>query len=238
MKRLVLLVLLVMGTLASAAAQSQDFFPLEKGTYWVYRGSVKWTSPENKVLGKAIENWKMEIAETITRDWVTAAVIVGHPSDLASYEEGREASRRVLVVVQGTKFFLIDAENADRAVQRLRSGGDDLQDLVTGDDLILELPLHTGQQIGPVETLTRQDRMNKWLVENEEKKPVAGVRGTSPSESRSWYRLIHRTDPDHQIITYVPGVGIAAYSYSHHGTVAEAELQLIEFHPAGSPPGK
>ena len=43
------------------------------------------------------------------------------------------------------------------------------------------------------------------------------------------YQLIFRTNPDHEIMTLVPGVGITAWEYAHHGTTAEANLRLIEF---------
>jgi len=238
MTRLTSLVLALMVAALPAAAQDQSFFPLQKGTYWVYRAAVKWENANTrKAEEKVIPDWTMRVEETLTRDWVTAAVISGHPSELTDvYVEGSLPGRRVLVVVGGTRFFL--AENVEEVVQRMRRPDDDLQGLITEDDLILELPLHAGQHIGPVEMLTRLDVMYKWSVEREEKKPMSGVRGLAPAEPRTWYGLIHRTDSDRQTVTYVPGVGIAAYSYSHHGTRAESEARLIEFHPQTSPTGK
>jgi len=43
--------------------------------------------------------------------------------------------------------------------------------------------------------------------------------------SRGWL-LTYRTNPDHQLITFVPGVGITRYQYEHHGTVARVDAEL------------
>ena len=32
-----------------------------------------------------------------------------------------------------------------------------------------------------------------------------------------------------EIVYFVPGIGITRYVFSHHGTVAEADVRLIEF---------
>ena len=37
-----------------------------------------------------------------------------------------------------------------------------------------------------------------------------------------------RTNPEHEIVTFVPGVGITAYVYAHHGTVSEVNVRLVE----------
>lgn len=238
MMRLVSFVLALLAAAAPAAAQDQNFFPLQKGTYWVYRATVKWENANtHRTEEKVVPDWTMRVEETITRDWVTAAVISGHPSELTGvYAEGGQPGRRVLVVVGGTRFFL--AENGDEVLQRMRRGGDDLQGLVTEDDLVLELPLRAGQHAGPVEMLTRLDEMYKWLVESEARRPMTGVGGVSPAESRTWYVLTHRADSDQQTVTYVAGVGIADYSDTRHGTRTASEARLVEFHSGTSPAGK
>jgi len=42
--------------------------------------------------------------------------------------------------------------------------------------------------------------------------------------------LEYWSNPDNAQFAFVPGVGITKYAYHHHGTVADTELQLVEFH--------
>jgi hypothetical protein len=41
--------------------------------------------------------------------------------------------------------------------------------------------------------------------------------------------------PDDTEFDFVSGIGITSYEYHHHGTIAETELHLVEFHSADAP---
>jgi hypothetical protein len=43
------------------------------------------------------------------------------------------------------------------------------------------------------------------------------------------FTLVYATSPDTTTLDFVPGLGIVAYQYRHHGTPAETNLSLIEF---------
>jgi hypothetical protein len=58
---------------------------------------------------------------------------------------------------------------------------------------------------------------------------IAGLPHEMPQEVDS-YSLAYRTLPDDTKIDFVPGVGIVTYEYHHHGTVADTEVKLVEFH--------
>jgi hypothetical protein len=58
---------------------------------------------------------------------------------------------------------------------------------------------------------------------------ISGVRAVEHEE----YSLEFRTNPDDTEFSFVPGIGITKYNYHHHGTVADTELRLVEFHPGG-----
>jgi hypothetical protein len=60
---------------------------------------------------------------------------------------------------------------------------------------------------------------------------VQGITGT-PEEEREVLRMEYWTLPDDQKIELSPGIGILTYRYHHHGTVADTDLRLVEFHPA------
>jgi len=50
-----------------------------------------------------------------------------------------------------------------------------------------------------------------------------------PMEIGRWASLTYRTNPDHTFLEFATDVGIIAYTYGHHGTLAATELSLIEF---------
>jgi hypothetical protein len=79
--------------------------------------------------------------------------------------------------------------------------------------------------------MARSDNRYCWLVASAKKEALAGVRGLDQG-TRDQYVLEYRTNPDDSSFTFVPGIGITAYDYHHHGTVADTELKLVEFHPA------
>jgi len=58
----------------------------------------------------------------------------------------------------------------------------------------------------------------------------ASVRRLRLDLTDSLYTLVYRTNPDHTILGFVPGVGIVRYAYSHHGTTAEADAWLVGYH--------
>jgi hypothetical protein len=54
-------------------ALSPELFPMSKGTYWIYRGEVKWQYDET--VKSARVEWKMEVVETIFRTDGAAAIL-------------------------------------------------------------------------------------------------------------------------------------------------------------------
>jgi hypothetical protein len=86
---------------------------------------------------------------------------------------------------------------------------------------------------GEKEVGTRADKWYQWHVERVRCVALRGVRGVDGRRLRREYRLGYRTCPDEQVVYWSPGLGITrfVYSYSHHGTVAEADVRLIAFQP-------
>ena len=61
----------------------------------------------------------------------------------------------------------------------------------------------------------------------------ASLRHLRPEVGESLYALVYRTNPDYTEIGFVPGLGIAHYRYSHHGTTAEADAWLVGYDSSG-----
>jgi hypothetical protein len=45
------------------------------------------------------------------------------------------------------------------------------------------------------------------------------------------WEIAYRTNPDHQLLRLVPGLGIRGFTYEHHGTVASATARLVRYVP-------
>ncbi len=199
------------------------------GNTWVYTGTIRWTpAGSNEVLKKEID-WTMEIVDVIERQGLRAAVLDGHPSDLAWYEEGRQRRRHLVVAIgegQTEQLYLLSDERAGEVEERLRNSGDSLIDLLEDHELFLDLPLSSLKRFCDLHSRTRQDYLYCWLVESVQPLEGLDVKGVDPGVARTQYRVSHRTLPDHRIIEYVSGVGITSYIYGHHGTVSDVDVRL------------
>lgn len=201
---------------------------MTKGTSWVYRGKIKWTSLPDKILEKEI-TWKMEVLETVQRGHINASFIKGHPSDLAWYDEDLKPGEYLIVNVGSSKYYLLEQPRAGEALKRLRDMDDFLGDLVSEQELFLELPLKKGDVFGEAAQITRPDMFYFWFVESVDSVRPESVKGVDPEKDHKRYTLTFQSAPDHQIVKFIPNVGISSYTYVHHGTVSEAYLKLIEF---------
>ena len=212
--------------------KTQDF-PLAKGSYWVYKGAAKWT---RRGTGEVVENavtWKMEVTHVIEREHVRAAVLKGHPGDLAWYEEGKERGDYLILRVGPGKFYLLEGEEMAKALDGLRREGELLHGLVRESQLFLDLPLSSDKVFGDAEQITRLDRSYCWFVDGVEDADLKEVAGLALGVRLKQYRLIYQSRPAHVVVRFVPGVGIARFEYVHHGTVSEVDVRLVEYHRGG-----
>ena len=209
----------------------RPFFPLGKGSYWVYQGVARWTDfKTQQALIKEI-TWTMKITDVIMRGILTAAVVQGHPKDLAWYEEGLQPGN-YLIINLGNKYYLVEGERFEEVLQRLKNENDDLKDLVQEDELFLEESSSgVAHAFGDPQQLTRSDWLYFWYVEDVSQVSLKDLKGLETEGLQLQYRLAYRSAPDDVHVDIVPGVGITRYIYNHHGTVAQADVWLIEYSP-------
>ena len=81
----IIAILILCNAFPIVAQQAQDFFPLSEGTYWVYKGTVKWTDSVNKVKEQSI-TLKMEVIKRFKNGPYEIALMKGHPKDLCWYK--------------------------------------------------------------------------------------------------------------------------------------------------------
>ncbi len=202
-----------------------DFnFPLAPGTTWVYEGDVSWQGEDGVSILEKHATWKMEVLERIRRGHVMGYLMRGHPSDLVFYAEGREPSDYAIIQVGLDKYYQTDLA----AYERLKDENDLLAGLVTESQIFLDFPLYPGKRICETMWLTGPEYCT--IVEPAEAVSLGDIKNLPASAWAVPYILAFRSLPDHEFITFVPGVGIVGYEYGHHGTNSEVNLKLAEYH--------
>jgi len=207
-------------------------FPLTRGNYWVYKGQTKWTVANSNQVKEAALTWKMQVAETFATEAGTVAVIKGHPSDLAWYEEGKAPSDSLIVQAKGGRFHRIEGDQRQEVLAAVKAGKPIPAGTLSEETVFLQLPLRRGAGFGNMTDRPIEPGFYSWAVEQVSPAKLSSIKGAPPGDGRRQYRLVLRTNPDHQEMDFVPGVGIVRYQYVHHGTVAETDLHLVECHLA------
>ncbi len=181
-------------------------FPLATGASWTYEGTVTWAGPGGEPVEKQV-TWSMQVVETIERGRLVGYLIKGFPGDLPWSEGEAQPGDWLIVRVDGRRYYLSRATPESIAAFRAGRRG-----VPAADDLVLETPLAAGQRI-----CHGDDTRYCWVVE-------AAAGGA--------FTLTYRTLPDHTVIEFLPGKGITAYRYGHHGTLSEVDVRLVAHHPA------
>jgi hypothetical protein len=234
MKKIILaMVLCITGFVALRAqkpASPSAFFPLNVGTYWVYKGTVRWDDPESEKPGSADVTWKMTVDRVIRKQGIVAAVVTGFPADLDWSAGTTEPKPWLFIEDEKHRVFF---ENLGPEFDLSKLNGDDhvFDKFMVDDNLFFQWPVSEGAKFCDEQAKKREDGNYCWNVAETTKKKLQGVSGAPPDE-QFIFRMEYSTLPDDQKIELVQGVGVLGYHYHHHGTVADTELQLVEFHPA------
>lgn len=224
----VLLFLPAVSSLGQNNSKADDAFPASEGTYWIYRGLVR-SGGSNSKISETKVTWKMQIRQVIRRPDVTALVVSGFPADLDWSDGTAKPQDSLLIQTRDKKLYQIDAEGLPATLKRLANASDDLAGLLKDDDLFFKLPLRKGDKFCDAESMARDDGMYCWFVESARLVSFEDVKGAPPGQ-REVFTLSYRSNPDDSELDFVPGLGITSYNYHHHGTVADTEVTLAEFH--------
>ena len=198
-------------------------FPLKPGAYWIYQGPVKWTDMTKPgSIAERTLTWKMEVMQSMTVGQYEVAVMKGHPSDLAWFEEGKARSD-YLIVRDGTKYYRLRSSEVPEPAK--------MESQLNFDSIFLIVPPPKGCLARDPE-IKRDDEMYCWASDGTSM-PVklGGVKGIAPSTEFAGFELAMSTNPESQSVAFASGIGITAYTYRHHGTVSEVDVKLVEFHP-------
>ncbi|HET6929498.1 MAG TPA: hypothetical protein VFI45_04200 [Candidatus Acidoferrum sp.] len=220
-------------TKPGAEAQAELFFPLTPGTWWLYRGTVTWTDQQTEKDAQADVTLKMTVERVIQKPEFTIAVLSGFPRDL-DWATGEVAAMPWLLIETKRHDVFLNSLPPDFDYAKLDKDASALDKLLAEDNLLFRWPLKRGMKFGDAESLRRDDALYCWVVASQETKKIGEIKGLA-SRPAEVSVLRFTTNPDDTEIELAPGIGILSYHYHHHGTVAETNLSLVEFHP-GQPP--
>lgn len=202
-------------------AAGSSLFPMTKGTTWTYQGHVK---TENIDIHM---RWTVTVVDAVDTPEISAALLRGGPWDLAWYQPNVQPGTHVVARL-GNTYYLLHDDGRDTFADIKAGSVRDLQDRLS-DDVWFRVPLHQGDSSCPPGALS-QSPMYCWAVDSVAKSQDVKI-GRVTIQGADAYQLVWRTNPDHQILTLVPGVGITSWEYAHQGSVAKTTLQLIEYRP-------
>jgi hypothetical protein len=207
------------------------FFPMKVGTYWVYEGTVRWYDSEKDAPASEKVSWRMTVDKVLRRDDLVATVVTGFPADL-DWSGGTAEPKQWLILEDGKHqvHYVNLGPNFD--LSGYEKGDRNFDKFLVDDTLLFKWPLKKGAKFCDEEAMKREDGFYCWNVEDESKRKLEAVKG-APEGEQTVFLLHYWSNPDDTRMELVPGLGLVSYRYHHHGTVADTELQLVEYHPAG-----
>jgi hypothetical protein len=234
---LILALLTLLGSSLISAQQPtlvEHFFPLTPGTYWLYRGTVRWTDSDTNKPAAAQASIKMQVERIIQKPEFTIAVISGFPSDVG-WSNGQVDPKPSLLIETRNHEVFLDELPPDFDYAKLEKDAASLDKFLSQENLLFRWPLKKGMKFGDPESVQRPDDRYCWVVATQQRKILKEIKGVllKPSEV---FLLQFVTAPEDTQMELSPGIGILSYQYHHHGTVADTSLTLVEFHPAQKTP--
>ncbi|WP_395738746.1 hypothetical protein [Prosthecobacter sp.] len=212
---------------ADAAKPRGDVFPFVKGHYWLYDGQVKFAA-EGKTKEQQITGWRSEVIDTAEATTFKAALLKGHPHDLAWYSDETKRSDTLVILTSSGEFHEVsDSENLAQTFQTLKSSGVLPDKLIRPDTILFKFPPKVGDRFGDPEQVKLGARYCWAVTDVTTEKPAPAIKG-APSEQRLTIALTFRTSPDHTNVLFAAGIGITSYTYVHHGTPGDCEMRLVE----------
>ena len=219
---IMMLLALCLASCFLSSHETTSYYPLEKGNYWIYEGESEEQMGHD--IYKTKQLWKIEVLDVFPRGHITGYAIRKTITDIKSGKV--DVLREGIVRVGPNAYYSLDINKFDR----LKNKKDILYDLLSSDDIILDMPLVVGKRFGDPEQLTRDDGYYCYVVMGDNQIKLNNVKGIESGKHYHSYDLRYYTLPGESTETFVPGIGYVSYRYSHHGSVSEYNMRLIEFH--------
>lgn len=225
-RKFAILLLIMSGVTVALAEDRETPWPLTKGSYWVYHAEVQ-SQQTTGILATQLA-WRMEVVDAYRRDDIDAALIRGHPADLAFYTRGAQPRFWVLVRI-GSRYYVL---RQPAAWSRLHNRGDALSDLIATPNELFSFPMKPGDLFA--QDPRENDNLHGWYVEDVRPTNLAGLSGAPSLPEAQEFILAKRTESGTETVTFVPRIGITRYVYHHIGTVSEVDAILVQMHQAAT----
>lgn len=224
--RTLLTAIVIISAAAVFAADRDSPWPLAKGTDWIYRVDVQ-SQQTTGILATQL-TWRMEVVDTYHRSNIDAALMRGHPADLAFYTRGAQPRFWVLAR-SGDRYYVL---RDPAAWSRLHDRADSLSGLIATPNEFFSFPMKPGDLFA--QDPKRDDNFYGWYVEDVHAADLAGLPDLPVRSDAQEYLLVNRTIGGTETVTFVPGAGITRYIYHHSGTVSEVDAVLVQWHQAAT----
>lgn len=207
-----LIITATLGHTPSASAKNNDFIPINKGNYWLYRITTESGLP----VAKTNELFKVEVLDYIQINKnLQITLLSGFP--------GMTKEKCTLIIESNKNYYLVRGEEDFNKAKKSKDNTDGLYNRA---DPILILPLTLGQKFScdSPESMARRDNYYcNW------------VKSIKPANSKYFpnkkqYQISFYTLPDSTNYYYVNGVGVTYFTYSHNGSLDEEKWNLIKYY--------
>ena len=228
------ILLLVFAAHAVARAKNNDnlesMLRLQVGNSWVYQGTAEWDAAaagaENPRIRKAAITWKIEVLERQDHGDAHGYLVRGSFSDLPWYQPSTQRGLHLWIIYQN-RFYEISADA--RMLRRFHDPKASLTEAIRQEQPLIQLPLDTGkcaQALVPNPEEERHDLMYCWYIDSQMVKAVqvAGIAARSATVSQLWFR----SNPEHEILEFAPGIGMLSFIYAHHGSTSNVDVHLVK----------
>jgi hypothetical protein len=239
MKKIFLLLGLIvsLSTVAQVkkAAPSNGPFPMKTGNKWVYSVAIKQLGSVADASGQLSDTsfnleWSMEIIGTFNVGTYKVATLKGFPFEMNGYEPDMEPGEYFLVNQGNKNYYIFNGEDKETVIKTLKSTAP--AKLGTRADHILQYPCIIDQEFSRMDESSKRKHFWVWFVEGVNDRSVIAE---LPESIRSTIKpkqipvtIAYLTNPDEQRFNFIPGLGIAGYSFSHHGSTNEVMMLLKE----------
>lgn len=205
------------------------YFPLAPRTTWVYRGTVTWFNAEKGGDVSSDVTLTTKVEKVIHKPGVTFAILSGFPADL-DWSSGAVEPKPFLLVETDQHEVFLDPVPPDFDYSKLEKDSMPLKPFLAEDNLFFRWPLKKGMKFGDPEQLKREDNEYCWFVNEQSTKELRDIQGLTPRRAEvSVLRFV--TNPDDTTMEVASGIGVLSYEYHHHGSTADTNVRLVEFHP-------
>jgi hypothetical protein len=212
---------------AAPSSAESSVFPFVKGTSWTYAATVRWTVPDSSptVVRRTRMPWSSTVIDAFDHGDVAGALVRGPVWELAWWDPSRVPDEALILRLDHR--YYIFSRGARRLFAAVNASGPKALPSDRYEYAWFDAPLRQGVLLRP-DDIDRKGSNYGWLVELSG--PMARETTRAIGGSRRSYRLTFETLASDEHVTIVPGIGPTAFAYRHHGTVAEAQADLIAFH--------